>query len=64
MTSAGKIVVLRDETVLAEINGEIRKFADTTSFRQKTGNLDELWDEISDDSRKAEFRSIFQAHVY
>ena len=63
VTPLGKIVVLRNEKVLAQIDGAVLKYDDPTDFRLKTGKSDDIWDQVTDDTKKVEFLPIFREYV-
>lgn len=63
VTPHGNLIVLRDGRTLAQVNGEVLAYNDPTHFRQMTGARDEVWDEVTDGRKKAEFVPIFRKFV-
>lgn len=62
ITPRGKIVVLRDGSVLAEVMGQIKLFADTATYREETRQGSSIWDEVTDNATRREFIERFRDH--
>ena len=62
VTPTGRVVVLRDWSVLGEVEGEVKSFADSATYREYTRQGSGIWDEVKNDATRSEFIERFRAH--